>query len=180
MPQRAGMEILVKHQKAIIKLIPTKKEQQAFVNMALERAIIEKEADGAETIEVYTDGGSRGNPGPSGGGYAIYRGGKLVAKGSNFYGDMTNNQAEYLALRDALRHAHEKYSELKVACYMDSKLAVEQMNGDWKVKSEKVRPIFEEVRRIADQFKHFSIKHVPREENAMADSLANRAMDRGY
>ncbi len=174
------MEISAQHQKAIAKLIPKKKDQQAFVNMTIKKAIQEKKADNAETIEIFTDGGSRGNPGPSGGGYAIYRGGKLVAKGSNFYGEKTNNQAEYLAIRDALRHAHEQYGELKVECYMDSKLAVEQMNGEWKVKSENVRPLFNEVRRIADQFNHFRISHVRREQNTVADQLANEAMDRGY
>ena len=63
---------------------------------------------------------------------------------------------------------------------MDSKLVVEQMNGNYKVKSKNVRPLFQEVRRIADQFKHFTISHVPREENYLADNLANQAMDRQY
>ena len=174
------MQISDKHQKAINKLIPEKKEQQTFINRTLEKAIKEKEASNAESIVIYTDGGSRGNPGPAGGGYGIFRGEKLVAEGSEFYGDKTNNQAEYLALRDALRHAYELFSDLKVECYMDSKLAVEQMNGKWKVKSENVRPLYEEVRRIADQFNDFSIKHVRREYNKLADKLANDAMDRGY
>ncbi len=172
------MQLSDKHKKAIEKLIP-KKDQQAFIASAMEKAIAEHKADNAETIEVYTDGGSRGNPGPSGGGYGIYRGGKLVAKGSNFYGNKTNNQAEYLALRDALRHAYELFADLKLECYMDSKLAVEQMNGVWKVKSQNVRPLFEEVRRIADQFSHFKISHIRRENNLLADSLANQAMDNG-
>jgi ribonuclease HI len=62
---------------------------------------------------------------------------------------------------------------------MDSQLVVEQMSGNYKVKSENVRPIFNEVQRIADQFKGFSIKHIRREQNQLADKLANDAMNRG-
>lgn len=132
-------------------------------------------------LAVYIDGGSRGNPGPAGGGFAVFEGEKVVHKGSDFFGEKTNNQAEYMALVNALKLVTNKYSrEIKVNCYMDSKLAVEQMNGHWKVKSENVKPLFREARKMADQFKAFSVTHVPREENTVADYLANQAMDRGY
>jgi len=135
----------------------------------------------SQNLTVYIDGGSRGNPGPSGGGFAIYKIGKLIHKGSQFFGEVTNNQAEYMALRLALNTIYQKFSdgETEVNCFMDSKLVVEQMNGNWKVKSENVRPLFKEARKIADQFKDFTIQHVPREENGLADLLANQAMDRG-
>ena len=134
------------------------------------------------SIEVYVDGGARGNPGPAGGGFAVYHNGKVVIKGSEYFGEKTNNQAEYLALRLALRELYDKFGngDLDVKCFMDSQLVVEQMNGNYKVKSANVKPLFQEVRRIADQFKSFSINHVPREENALADKLANQAMDRQY
>jgi len=133
-----------------------------------------------DNLAVYIDGGARGNPGPAGGGFAAFQHGKIVLKGSEFYGEKTNNQAEYLALRMALREVYAKIgeSDIEVNCFMDSKLAVEQMNGNYKVKSPNVKPLFQEVRRIADQFKNFSISHVPREENTVADALANQAMDR--
>ncbi len=130
-------------------------------------------------IEVYVDGGSRGNPGPAGGGFVIFKGGKLVAKGKEFFGHLTNNQAEYLALRAALRKAYLQFADSAVCCFMDSQLVVEQMNGNYKVKKPHLKPLFEEVRRIADQFKSFSIAHIPREENYLADQLANLAMDHG-
>lgn len=135
----------------------------------------------SHTLAVYIDGGSRGNPGPSGGGFAVLRAGKLVHKGSQFFGFKTNNQAEYMALRLALLTVHEKFGngENELNCFMDSQLVVEQMNGNWKVKNANIKPLFQEVRRLADQFKSFTISHVPREENALADSLANQAMDRG-
>lgn len=132
-------------------------------------------------IEIYVDGGSRGNPGYAGGGFVIFENGIKNEEGSEYYGEKTNNQAEYLALRDALRKAYEKFGpHTDVQVYMDSMLAVEQMNGNWKVKSENVRPLHQEVRRIADQFNDFRITHIRREKNTLADKLANEAMDRGY
>ena len=102
-------------------------------------------------------------------------------KGSEFFGQKTNNQAEYLALRLALREIYAKLGDgnVDLNVFMDSQLVVEQMNGNYKVKSTNVKPLFQEVRRIADQFKSFTISHVPREENTVADALANQAMDRG-
>jgi ribonuclease HI len=171
------MKISDKHIKEIDKLMP-KKDQQAFVNEAVETAINEFKLTQTDTVEVFVDGGSRGNPGPAGGGFGAYKNGKLVLKGSEYFGEKTNNQAEYLALRLALREVYEKFGDLKVKCYMDSQLVVEQMNGNYKVKSENVRPLFTEVERITSQFKDFKIEHVKREQNKLADELANKAMDR--
>lgn len=174
------MKVSSAHQRRIKAFTDGALAEQQFIDQTLEKAIRQKELASNQSIEIFTDGGSRGNPGPSGGGYAIFKAGELVAEGAHFYGHKTNNQAEYLALRDALRRAYELYADQKIVCYMDSKLAVEQVNGRWKVKSENVKPLFEEVRRIADQFENFSIKHVRREQNTVADRLANEAMDRGY
>ena len=171
------MKISDKQIKEIEKLIP-KKDQPTFLDNAIKKGLEDYKADNAEVIEVFIDGGSRGNPGISGGGFGIYRGGKLVHKGSEYFGDKTNNQAEYLALRLALRETYDKFPDLKIKCYMDSQLVVEQMNGNYKVKSADLRPIYEEVKHIADQFKHFQISHVRREQNQLADMLANEAMDR--
>lgn len=173
------MEISKAQQKEIEKYIP-KSEQEAFIKKALDIALKERvnsKTIDDKAIEIYTDGGSRGNPGPAGGGFVIYCDGKLKTKGSIYFGEKTNNQAEYLALREALREAYAKFKDCKIICYLDSKLAVEQMNGNYKVKSDNVRPLFQEVRRIADQFKNFSIHHIPRAENKEADQLANDAMD---
>lgn len=130
-------------------------------------------------IEVYVDGGARGNPGPAGGGFVIYKNGKLTKKGGEFFGVKTNNQAEYLALRLALRETYSHFENAPINCFMDSELVVRQMKGEYKVKNAALKPLFEEVRRIADQFKLFTINHIPREENYLADKLANQAMDEG-
>ena len=170
------MQIDNNHIKAIEKTIP-KKEQKAFVDQAIEKALEEYKIAHSEAIEVFIDGGARGNPGPAGGGFAVYRGGKMILKGSEYFGEKTNNQAEYLALRLALREVYDQFADAKIHCFMDSQLAVEQMKGNYKVKSENIRPLYTEVSRIADQFKHFQIEHVRREQNKMADQLANEAMD---
>ncbi|MBU0727874.1 ribonuclease HI family protein [Patescibacteria group bacterium] len=171
------MKISDKHIKAIEELIPPK-EQQKFVDNAIEKGLEVHKAANAEEVEVFVDGGSRGNPGIAGGGFGIYRGGKLAHKGSEYFGTKTNNQAEYLALRLALRETYAKFPDLRVKCYMDSQLVVEQMNGNYKVKSPDLRPIFEELQQITQQLKGFSIEHVRREQNKLADDLANQAMDR--
>ena len=171
------MKISPKHLKAIESKIP-KKDQQKFLDQAIERALKEHELMNAEEVEVFVDGGSRGNPGPAGGGFAVYSNGRLALKGSEFFGEKTNNQAEYLALRLALRETYDKFGDVKIKCYMDSELVVHQMNGDYKVKSENVQPLFAEIQRLVDQFKEFSIKHVKREQNKIADKLANAAMNR--
>lgn len=157
----------------------TKRGQQAFVELAVKGELNKHIAKTTNVVDLFVDGGARGNPGPAGGGFAAFKGAEKVLEGSEFYGEKTNNQAEYLALRTALRELYEKSPDANIKCYMDSQLVVEQMSGNYKVKSDKIRPIFEEVRRIADQFKSFSIEHIEREQNSLADALANRAMDMG-
>jgi ribonuclease HI len=154
------------------------REQKAFVELAVKTQLHKHVAMKSDVVELFVDGGSRGNPGPAGGGFAVYKHGEKVMDGSEFYGEKTNNQAEYLALRTALRETYDRFPEANIHCFMDSQLVVEQMSGNYKVKSPNVRPLFDEVSRIAAQFKSFSIKHIDREQNSAADRLANEAMDR--
>lgn len=180
------MNIHPDHIKAINQLIP-KKDQQVFLDQAIEDGLkkysfkksTSQPSKNKDALEVFVDGGSRGNPGPSGGGFAVYRQGQLVMSGSEFFGEKTNNQSEYLALRAALRKAYDAFGDTTLHCFMDSKLAVEQVNGRYKVKSDKIKPLHQEIMRMITQFKDFKITHVRREQNQMADKLANEAMDRG-
>lgn len=160
------------------KYIP-KKEQQAFIELAIKGELNKYIAKTTNVIDLFVDGGSRGNPGIAGGGFAVFRGAEKVLEGSEYYGEKTNNQAEYLALRTALRETFDRFPDANIHCFMDSQLVVEQMNGNYKVKSVNVRPLYDEISRIADQFKSFKIEHIDREQNGLADSLANRAMDKG-
>ncbi len=127
---------------------------------------------------IHADGGSRGNPGPAGAGAVITLNGEIQAEISKFLGHTTNNVAEYtslvLALEKAL-HLHIK----EVHVYMDSELIVKQMTGLYRVKNEKLLPLFVKARGLASKFSSFNISHVRREQNKIADRLANEAMDHG-
>ncbi len=124
------------------------------------------------TMEVYIDGGSRGNPGPAG--IGVYFPG--LARIAEYLGTQTNNFAEYSALVLALKFAVSQRSDtLKV--YSDSELVVKQIQGSYKVRNENIRPLYQSAIRWIALIPHFSIEHVRREFNVDADGLANDAMD---
>lgn len=128
-------------------------------------------------IKIYTDGGSRGNPGPSASGFVLLDldDNILVDKGE-YLGITTNNQAEYTALKLALEEARTMgVSEIQV--FMDSLLVVNQMNGVFKIKNRDLWPIHDAIKKLASGFKHISYTHVPRELNKLADAAVNRALD---
>lgn len=126
---------------------------------------------------IFTDGGSRGNPGISGCGAILYNENKKeIATDKLFCGVQTNNFAEYQGLIIGLKLALEnKITDLIV--FMDSKLIVEQMNGNFKVKNVGLKPLFEKAKNICENFSKISFQHVLRAKNKRADQLANQAMD---
>jgi ribonuclease HI len=129
---------------------------------------------------IFTDGGSRGNPGPAGLGAIIYdENHKVVAEISEFLGVTTNNQAEYRAILAAIKKA-VSLGVSEVEFYLDSELAVKQLNREYKVKNKDLAPLFLAIYNLTLSFKKISFTHVPRERNKEADRLANEAMDRGY
>jgi len=128
---------------------------------------------------IYTDGASRGNPGPGGIGIVICdESGKIVKEYEEFIGTATNNIAEYRALIKALELA-SVFSIKGVDCFSDSELMVRQLNGAYRVKNEKLGKLFLQVREKKKRFEKVSYFHVPREEDLIkrADKLANRAID---
>ncbi len=129
---------------------------------------------------IQTDGGSRGNPGPAAGGFVLSDpdGTRRAAK-AFFLGRTTNNVAEYTALVRALEAAAEA-GATEVTVYSDSELMVRQLNGQYKVKSDVIRPLYEEVTRLLTRFRGYAIRHVTRDKNTAADALVNRAMDCGH
>lgn len=130
-------------------------------------------------VIAYTDGGSRGNPGPSGYGVVVQgEDGAILAELSDFLGMRTNNVAEYSGLLAALEYAVEQgVGRLRVIS--DSELMVKQMRGQYRVQSPELRPLYEEAKRRAAKLQVFQIEHVLRGKNKRADELANQAMDRG-
>ena len=138
-------------------------------------------ADGSASgwFTAHCDGGSRGNPGPSGYGAVVEDPkGQTVAQLSEFLGIQTNNFAEYSGLLGVLHWAVEKgVKRLRVVS--DSELMVKQMQGKYKVASPILRPLFEEARKLSRQIESFEMRHTLRGGNKVADQLANDAMDRG-
>jgi probable phosphoglycerate mutase len=130
-------------------------------------------------ITAYCDGGSRGNPGPSGYGVRIEdSSGNKIEELHEFLGVKTNNFAEYSALLAALEFALAMgYARLRVIA--DSELMVKQMLGKYRVNSPDLRPLYEEAKRRASRLESFRIEHVLRNKNKHADRLANLAMDKG-
>ncbi|MFA5535626.1 MAG: ribonuclease HI family protein [Bacillota bacterium] len=132
-----------------------------------------------EKVTIYTDGACRGNPGPAGAGALILDGkGQPIAEISEFLGNATNNIAEYTALIKAL----EKTLALgihKAEIFTDSQLLVKQVLGEYKVKNEGLKSLYQRVKELEQQFEQFAISHVPREKNKLADKLANKGIDQG-
>lgn len=124
---------------------------------------------------LYIDGSVEGNPGPGAIGVVIEeaRGVPVDAWGEAI-GHVTNNQAEYQALLAALREAR-RLRATAVVVRSDSQLLVRQVLGEYKVRDEKLKPLWGEARRLARAFESFRIEHIPREQNRAADRLANRA-----
>jgi ribonuclease HI len=123
------------------------------------------------------DGGSRGNPGPAAYGVVLRDpGGALVAKLKKYIGRTTNNVAEYYGLIAALDYA-QSHGIRALCIESDSELLVKQMRGQYKVKSEELRPLFERARKMSQVLDSFRIDHVYRERNAEADALVNEALD---
>jgi ribonuclease HI len=144
--------------------------------------LFNEEPDAAPSSKVmvaHVDGGSRGNPGPSGYGAYITDGeGKRIAELDEFLGVQTNNFAEYSGLIAALEYAVEHgYGTVKVVS--DSELLVKQMKGQYKVRSEALLSIYGEAKALIRKLDRFEIRHVLRHLNKDADRLANDAMDRG-
>jgi probable phosphoglycerate mutase len=133
----------------------------------------------APTIHAHCDGGSRGNPGPSGYGAVVTSAtGEPIAQLSEYLGIRTNNYAEYSGLLAVLAYALEhQHPRLKVVS--DSELMVKQIQGKYKVNSPDLKPLWEEAKRRIAQLEAFEITHALRHKNKDADALANQAMDRG-
>lgn len=125
---------------------------------------------------VFTDGGSRGNPGNAAIGFVVYKNDEEVYKFNKFLGVCTNNIAEYTALVYALTYLN-KLGVKEVACFLDSELVVKQLNGLYKVKDEKMKMYNDRVQLLKKEFTAISFNHVLREKNKLADKLVNQALD---
>lgn len=132
---------------------------------------------GLAQAKLFTDGGSRGNPGPSAIAFVICKMDDTVVEKSGYYiGITTNNQAEYQALKAGLQAAHD-LGVKGLIVNMDSELAVKQLNGIYKMKNAELKPHYEHAKRLAGKFEEITFQHVPRKLNSEADAEVNRILD---
>lgn len=126
---------------------------------------------------IYTDGASRNNPGLASYGYAIFNEkGENIFREGKYIGIATNNVAEYTAVLASLKKAIELGAS-EVSYFADSKLVVEQLSGRYKIKSPHLKDIVLEIKQLESRVYKITYHHIPREQNTLADALANQALD---
>jgi len=137
----------------------------------------EPERKAIASYQANVDGGSRGNPGPAAYGVVVRDPrGEIVARLKKYIGKNTNNVAEYFGLIAALDYA-QNHGIRALRVESDSELMVKQLRGQYKVKSEELKPLFERAKKMSLTFESFRISHVYREQNKEADALVNQALD---
>ena len=154
----------------------------AQLSVSLENIQSDKQSVGKVDSEtdliIYTDGGSRGNPGPSASGYVIMDAQEqIIEDGGEYLGITTNNQAEYQAVKLALEQAY-KFNPKRIHFKIDSLLVVNQMIGKFKIKNKDLWPINESIRRLIQEHDaKVAFTHVRREFNKLADQKVNEVLD---
>lgn len=133
-----------------------------------------------QSLRLYTDGASRGNPGDAGAGIVVLddRGREILAQGK-YLGTCTNNVAEYQALLLGLTEA-SRLGDGTIDIFLDSQLIVRQIQGVYRVKSSDLQPLFAQVKELLSSFADFTVSHIPREQNKRADQLANQGINNRF
>jgi len=129
-------------------------------------------------LYLFTDGASRGNPGPAAAGAVLKdQKGKILQQKSQFLGRMTNNEAEYKALLLGLELA-KKFQPEELICCLDSQLVVSQVNGLYRVKKPHLARLLDKVQQVERDYPKVAYRLIPREKNSAADALANNVLKR--
>ncbi|MFA6679720.1 MAG: ribonuclease HI family protein [Candidatus Methanomethylophilaceae archaeon] len=130
------------------------------------------------SLRIYSDGGARGNPGPSAFAIVVVQNGKIIFERAEFLGERTNNYAEYRGLIAAITKAIE-LKESDVEFIMDSELVIKQMNGEYKVKADNIKSLHNDAKALSSMIKNTKFTHVRREDPniSRADTLLNIEMD---
>ena len=126
--------------------------------------------------KLYTDAGSRGNPGQSSYGFFIFEDDRLLDFEGKYLGIKTNNQGEFTAMERGLLLAI-KYGIKNLDCFTDSQLLVRQINGQYRIKDLKLKEIMSRITILSENFDIITFTHVPREENKFADKMVNLILD---
>ncbi len=129
-------------------------------------------------IKIYTDGGSRGNPGPAACAFVIYENDQILFEKSLFIGTTTNNVAEYSGVLSAIDWCLMSNVECLISFYLDSELVVKQMKGEYRIKDERLKILYDKIKSsIINHQLSIKFNHVPRAQNARADYLVNQELD---
>ena len=167
------------------KLFSRAREREQFVKETLEKAVdaLEQGEEGLPqavggVLHLYTDGGSRGNPGEAGIGCVLIdpESGKTIKEYKEAIGIHTNNVAEYRGVIAGLEMA-KGFLPNRLVVHMDSELIVKQLSGEYRVKMPTLQPLMEEVQELITGFANVSFRHIPRAQNMKADRLVNKALD---
>lgn len=130
-----------------------------------------------EHLIVYSDGGSRGNPGPSAAGFvAMNEHENVIYEDGEYVGITTNNSAEYIAVKLGLEKARTLGAR-SVDVRMDSLLVVNQLSGIYQIKNPELQPIYNDIKELATKFERVTFRHVRREFNKLADGMVNKILD---
>jgi formyltetrahydrofolate-dependent phosphoribosylglycinamide formyltransferase len=136
-----------------------------------------KMKDVKNELIAYIDGASRGNPGPAAAGFILTdSAGNQIQVKAFFLGQATNNVAEYTAIVKALE-AIKQFGAKQITVYSDSELLVKQLNGEYKLKSEQIRPLFRQAIDLLSEFENCNIQHITRDKNKEADKIVNQALN---
>jgi len=175
-------EIQLDELNALTKIVLEDELQEFAIDKeeAGEGKIVDKKSTksvGTGDVVVYTDGGSRGNPGPSASGFVVYgKDGELLFEGGKYLGITTNNQAEYQAVKLGLEKALELNARV-VSFRLDSQLVANQLTGVYQIKNRDLWPIHESIKELITKFKKVTFTHVRREFNREADAMVNKILD---
>jgi len=149
----------------------------AAVKLQGERPAPPSRLDSQRKVYIFSDGAARGNPGPAGAGAVIKDAkGQVIAELKQALGKQTNNVAEYKGLLLGLHKAQELGAR-EIEVRADSELMIRQINGKYAVRNEGLKPLYNEAMALLKSFASWHAEHVPREENALADEMSNRAID---
>lgn len=135
-----------------------------------------------KTLNIYCDGGARGNPGPAASAFVAIDNNKVIHKQSKYLGEATNNVAEYGSVLLALTWLANNYkdrSDVKLVINLDSELVTKQMSGQYKVKNEKLKSMFIKGKSLESKLSSKVTYHwAPRDKNRLADFLVNKELDK--
>jgi ribonuclease HI len=171
-------------ERRLSQLFPRIRDREKFVTQVLEEALAGKELQEEQpdyvggTLHLFSDGGSRGNPGKAAIGVILEDPvrGVVLKEHKETIGVETNNVAEYRALIEGLKMALP-FQPNRLICHLDSELVVKQLNGEYRVKMETLKPYFDEIQELVTELPDVVFMYIPREDNYRADALVNQALD---